>query len=365
MPVLDIGGTHVTAALVDPATGRPLPSSVLRRPLGSGAAADSILDAIALAALELPAEHGPIWGVAIPGPFDYDTGVGRFTGVGKFEALSGVDVGAGLRGRLAHRAEHLRFLNDADAFALGEYHAGAAAGHERVVCLTLGTGVGSSFLRGGRPVHDGTQVPPCGHVHRLTVRDDLPLEEYVSRRAIRAQYAHYARLDVVAGNRSRPDVHESRLDVHESRLDVHESLPDVHESLPDAHESLPDVHESLPDVHEIAALAMAGNQAAAKAFRYAFEALGEALAPWVDRFEATAVVIGGSMAQSWDLIHPAFSAGLVRAGATTVRVLPAGQPAEAPLIGAAHWAQDTPNAERRGSTRSGTPPRLTQEGEGV
>ncbi|MGW1214523.1 ROK family protein [Streptomyces sp. NPDC002499] len=300
IPVLDIGGTHVTAALVDPATGRPLSSSIRRRPLGSDAAADSILDAIALAALELPAEHRPDWGVAIPGPFDYDTGIGRFTGVGKFEALSGVDVGAGLRRRLAHRAEHLRFLNDADAFAIGEYHAGAAAGHERVVCLTLGTGVGSSFLSGGRPVHDGTHVPPSGHVHRLTVHD-LPLEEYVSRRAIRA---HYARLDAVAGN------------------------------------------SSLPDVHEIAALARTGNSAAAEAFRYAFEALGQALAPWVDRFEAGAVVIGGSMAQSWDLIHPAFSAGLVLDGGTTARVLPAGRSTEAPLIGAAHWAQDTSNAAR-------------------
>ncbi|MEW1773635.1 ROK family protein [Streptomyces sp. NPDC086777] len=295
VPVLDIGGTHVTAALVDPATGRPVPSSVLRRPLGSGAAADSILDTIALAALELPAEHRPCWGVAIPGPFDYDTGVGRFTGIGKFESLSGVDVGAGLRERLGHRAERLRFLNDADAFAIGEHHAGSAAGHERVVCLTLGTGVGSSFLRNGLPVHDDTQVPPDGHVHRLTVRD-RPLEDLVSRRAIRA---HYAGLD---------------------------SLPK---------------DRGLPDVHEIAALARGGNPAAREAFRYAFAGLGEVLAPWLVRFAATAVVVGGSMARSWDLIHPPLSAGLVGAGGIGVRVLPARQPAEAPLIGAAQWARDT------------------------
>ncbi|MFD8425425.1 ROK family protein [Streptomyces sp. NPDC059466] len=298
IPVLDIGGTHVTAAVVDPATSRPVPSSVLRRPLGSGATADSILDVIAHAALELPAGHRPYWGVAIPGPFDYDTGMGRFTGVGKFETLSGVDVGAGLRQRLGHRAERLRFLNDADAFAIGEYHAGSAAGHERVVCLTLGTGVGSSFLRGGLPVHDGTQVPPDGHVHRLTVRD-RPLEDLVSRRAIRARYARLGSLTEDSG---------------------------------------------LPDVHEIAALARRGDPAAAEAFRYAFVTLGQVLAPWIVRFEATAVVIGGSMAQSWDLIHPALSTGLARTGGITARVLPAGQPAEAPLIGAANWAQDAPNA---------------------
>ncbi|MEW1648225.1 ROK family protein [Streptomyces sp. NPDC091219] len=295
VPVLDIGGTHVTAALVDPVTNSPLPSSVLRRPLRSDATADSILGTIALTALELPAEHGACWGVAIPGPFDYDTGMGRFTGIGKFEALSGVDVGVGLRRRLADRAEHLRFLNDADAFAIGEYRAGAAAGHKRVACLTLGTGVGSSFLSDGVPVHDGTEVPPGGHVHRLTLHG-RPLEDLVSRRAIRDLYGH---------------------------------LTDMAED------------QEPPDVHEIAAMIKAGDPAATEAFRYAFETLGQALGPWIDRFEATAVVIGGSMAKSWNLIHPALSAKLVPAGGATVQVLPARQAAEAPLIGAAHWAQDT------------------------
>ncbi|NGN62731.1 ROK family protein [Streptomyces sp. A7024] len=298
MPVLEVGGTHVTAALVDPASSHPIASSVTRRPLRAHAAADGILDAIADAALELPAGHRPHWGVAMPGPFDYDTGIGLFTGIGKFESLSGIDVGAGLRQRLTGRAERLRFLNDADAFAIGEYRAGAAAGHDRAVCLTLGTGVGSAFLSAGRPVHDGSRVPPSGHVHHLTVHG-RPLEDTISRRGIRTHYA----------NRTAPA---------------------------DAHD--------LPDVHEIAARAKQGNACAAEAFRYAFDALGQALGPWIERFEATAVVVGGSMARSWDLVHPAFATGLAAAGGADVPVLPARQPAEAPLIGAAHWAQDTPGA---------------------
>ncbi|MFJ4467248.1 ROK family protein [Streptomyces sp. NPDC089424] len=298
LPVLDVGGTHVTAAVVDPVSGRPVPSTVIRRPLSSHAAADSILDAIATAALALPAEHDPRWGVAMPGPFDYATGVGRFTGVGKFESLSGVDVGAGLRRRLGGRAQRLSFLNDADAFALGEYGAGAAAGHDRVVCLTLGTGIGSSFLSAGRPVHTGDRVPPSGHVHRLTLHG-RPLEDTVSRRGIRALYARLA-----GGAEGR----------------------------------------RLLDVHEVAARADEGDAAAVEAFRYAFDALGRTLTPWIDRFGATAVVIGGSMAQSWHLVHPALTAGLAVAGRTHVPVLPARQPAEAPLIGAAHWARNTPGA---------------------
>jgi glucokinase len=298
VPVLDIGGTHVTAALVDPTASRPAPSPVIRRPLRAHADADAVLDAIARAALALPAGHSPRWGVAMPGPFDYATGIGRFADVGKFESLNGVDVGAGLRERLAGRCERLRFLNDADAFAVGEYGCGAAAGHDRVVCLTLGTGVGSSFLSGGRPVHSGPLVPPGGHAYRLTVHG-RPLEDTVSRRGIRA---HYARLTGATGD------------------------------------------QHLPDVRDIAARARKGDAAAQEAFRYAFDALGQALAPWIDRFEATAVVIGGSMARSWDLIHPALTTGRAPADGPDVPVLPARQPEEAPLLGAAHWAQGTPDA---------------------
>ena len=296
VPVLDIGGTHVTAALVDLTASRPVPSTVIRKALSAHAEAGHILDTIALTALALPAGHSLRWGVAMPGPFDYATGIGRFADVGKFESLSGVDVGAGLRERLTARSEHLCFLNDADAFAIGEYSSGAAQGHDRVVCLTLGTGVGSSFLSSGRPVHTGPLVPPSGHVHRLAVHG-RPLEETVSRRGIRT---HYARLSPAADDERRPDV------------------------------------------RDIAARAGKGDAAAAEAFRYAFDALGRALAPWIGRFEATVVVIGGSMARSWDLVHPALTTGLASAGRPDVPVLPARQPEEAPLLGAAHWAQGVP-----------------------
>ncbi|WP_031513181.1 ROK family protein [Streptomyces sp. NRRL F-5123] len=297
VPVLEVGGTHVTAALVAPDTGRPVPSSVIRRPLDSHGTADGILDTVARTGLELPAGHRPCWGVAVPGPFDYDNGIGHYVGVGKFESLSGADVAAGLHRRLGDRAERLCFLNDADAFGLGEYRAGAAAGHDRAVCLTLGTGVGSSFLERGRPVHDDPRVPPEGFVHHLIAHGG-PLEDAVSRRAIRARYTRRA-------------------------------------ALPDGAE--------VPDVREIAARAQDGDPVAAEAFEYAFGTLGQVLAPWIDRFEATCVVIGGSMARSWELVRTAFTDGLPAANRAAVSVLPAGHPEEAPLIGAAQWAQDAPD----------------------
>ncbi|MFF1570529.1 ROK family protein [Streptomyces sp. NPDC058293] len=53
----------------------------------------------------------------------------------------------------------MRFPHDADAFGIGEYAAGAAAGHERALCVTLGSGIGSAFIDHGEPVNEGGLVP--------------------------------------------------------------------------------------------------------------------------------------------------------------------------------------------------------------
>ncbi|QHY93546.1 Beta-glucoside kinase [Streptomyces sp. S4.7] len=295
LPVLEVGGTHVTAALVDMTTGLPVTDSVVRRPVPAHAGATEILDSFAEAARHIPAPGGAHWGVAIPGPFDYTAGVGKFWGIGKFEALHDLDVRAGLRDRLPH-PRAISFLNDADAFALGEHHRGAAAGRSRSVCITLGTGVGSSFLCDGRPVTEGPTVPPGGRAHRISV-DGLPLEEVVSRWAIRTRYARAAGLDGPAEG---------------------------------------------PDVSAIAGLARRGDRHAAETISECFTTLGRALAPWCAAFQPDVMVIGGSMARSFDLIGPALQAGLTtgpQADRTvaTMELCTARRPDDAPLIGAAHW----------------------------
>ncbi|MFJ8752990.1 ROK family protein [Streptomyces sp. NPDC102441] len=301
VPVLEIGGTHVTAALVDMTTGLPVAGSVIRRPVAADAGAAEILDCFAEAARHIAAPHRTRWGVAVPGPFDYTAGIGRFRGIGKFESLHDIDVGAELRDRLPH-ARAISFLNDADAFAIGEHHSGAAALRNRSVCVTLGTGVGSSFLHDGRPVTEGPTVPPGGRAHRITV-DGQPLEEVVSRRAIRARYAEAAGLDGRAEG---------------------------------------------PDVSAIAASARRADPHAVAAISGCFTTLGRALAPWCAVFRPDVMVVGGSMAASWDLIGPELRAGLTTgAGAAgpgaeavvaAMDLRTALRPADAPLIGAAHWS---------------------------
>src|SRR4051812_8610475 len=116
VPVLEIGGTHVTGALVDSDDWTVRQST--RYSLDAGAPADALIDRFWRAGNALRAPAGVAWGVAMPDPFDYRRGIGGFEGVGKFAALRGIDVGDALNRRLHGR---MTFLNDADAFLLGEW----------------------------------------------------------------------------------------------------------------------------------------------------------------------------------------------------------------------------------------------------
>jgi glucokinase len=274
--VLDIGGTHVTAALVDPATWQVRQAT--RYHVDADAPAEAVLERFWRAGNALRAPRGAVWGVAMPDPFDYRTGVALFEGVGKYSALRGVDVGAALRDRL-HGT--FRFLNDADAFLLGEWAAGAATGSHRCAGITLGTGIGSAWLVEGEVVDPG--LPPGGRLHRLYIAG-VPLEDVVSRRAIRRAYA--------------------------------EGGGD-----PEA------------DVKQIADAARAGESLARRVLDAAMTALGRVVGRCVSGFRADVLVIGGSMAASWSLFEPAFRAGALGCGLP--RVVLAADTEHAPLIGAA------------------------------
>lgn len=282
VPVLEIGGTHVTGALVQDGT-------LLDQPMRADFASDPDIDDFVATIATVLRRMGPGvprqgWGIALPGPFDYAHGIGDFTGVGKFAMLSGVDIRALLRHRLG--IEVAVFLNDADAFGLGEALSGAGAGHDPSVYLTLGTGVGSAWIREGQCVHDGPDVPPDGHAYRTSV-DGRPLEESMSRRALLAQWQRLG-------------------------------------------------HDG--DVSGIAVAARFGDLAAHQVFAIAYDALARSLAPYLRSFHARVVVMGGSIATSFDLIDQHLVPALRNQG-VEAPVRPAAHPGTSPLIGAGREAQ--------------------------
>ncbi|WP_125262636.1 ROK family protein [Streptomyces alboflavus] len=278
--VLEIGGTHVTAALVDPGRARVLRRA--HRDLDPCGTAEHVLGTVVRCATQVDAPAAALWGVAVPGPFDYDKGIARFEGVGKFDDLYGVDVGSVLLDGVWPRPRGAVFLNDAHAFALGEWSAGAARGHRRCVGVTLGTGVGSAFLVDGRVVHEGPGVPPLGRIDLVTAHG-RPLEESVSRRALLARYGD---------RRAEP--------------------------------------------HDIAARARAGEARAGRVLHEALTTLGTVLAPYVRDFGATALVVGGGLSRSWDLVGPALHGAL---GDTPVTVGAGALGADAGLVGAGVYAE--------------------------
>jgi glucokinase len=263
VPVLEIGGTHVSAALVDTSLWTPVPGSSRREPLNSAGTSAEILEGISRCATALGARRDSTWGVAIPGPFDYANGIGTFEGVRKFDALRGTNVRRSLLDSIQPKPNDIVFVNDAKAFALGEWHAGAAAGHSRAAAITLGTGVGSGFVADGSLVDRGPEVPPEGRVDLLTAGGE-PLENTVSRRAILAGYSLLRR----------------------------------------------EPNDPSLDVRDLAQLARDGDLAALEAITTAITTLGRVLAPWLELFRASVLVVGGSMTGSWDLILEPLKSGI-------------------------------------------------------
>jgi glucokinase len=285
LPVLEIGGTHVLAGVVD--TVHWTASGAARTPIDADGSADELLDAFAQALIAAHPAPSVRHVVAIPGPFDYGRGIGAFDGVAKFGTLREVDVRAGLRDRLPGSPE-LVFVNDATAAAIGEWHAAGRPSH-RSAYLALGTGIGSAFLDGGHPVTEWPGLPKDGHLYLLDWRG-RPIEDAVSRRAIRSNYR------AAGGDEA--------------------------------------------DVREIAERARAGDATAGAVLDDAFRALGQAIGPVVGAFGATEVVVGGSISQSFDLIAGPLEAGLRSSsptGAATVR--PARSEPASALIGAAIAAE--------------------------
>lgn len=308
VPTLDIGGTHVSAARVDTATWRALRGASHRIALRSSGTSEEIIATIAGCAAELGSMRGAVLAVAMPGPFDYDAGIGRFEDVAKFDALNGFDVRKALLNAIPEPPDDVVFVNDAAAFGIGEWVSGAARQARRAVAITLGTGVGSAFLDNGTVVDSGPAVPPDGCVHLLRI-GDRPLEEVVSRRAIIAEYR--ARL-------------------------------------------APDQRAHQVDVREIANRASDGEEPARQTMDSAFRALGEALSPWLRRFEAEVLVVGGGMTASWASVRPPLEAGIENVDElrSDLAVVRSQDPDESTAVGAAWHAYANHAGPTNGSRRA-------------
>lgn len=292
---VEIGGSHVSAALVGATEGKLRHGSLHRRSLSPGGSRDELLNAILSTARAAHPRPAAKWGVAVPGPFDYAHGISRIRGVAKLEGLYGINLREALARALDARPEAIVFLNDADAFLLGEAWAGAARGCARAIGVTLGTGLGSAFLADGLIVDAGHGVPPEGRLDLLML-DGAPAEERISGRGLLRGHR------LVTGGRM-----------------------------------------AITNAAELATMARHGDDAALRAFDRLGDDLGRVLAPWLAAFGPECLVIGGSIARAWDLFAPALRRRLP-ALQTSFRCEIARDIEAAALLGAARHAARQPGA---------------------
>ncbi len=265
---VDIGGSHITAVAVDMAGHNIIKGSRDESPVDNKAEADEILkvwtDSLkrVLRGMQIFNLRGI--GFAMPGPFDYVNGICLIRGVPKYEKLYGVNVGKAVSSRLGLPCDcRVRFMNDASSFAVGEAWAGKAAGCRKMMAITLGTGFGSAFVENRIPVVEGDMVPKMGCVYHLPFCNGIA-DDYFSTRWFTTRFTE------VTG-RMAEGVKEVAIEA-----------------------------ERHPVVHDLFTEFGAG--------------LGTFLAPWLVRFGAEMLVIGGNISYTYGLFGPAFENALQQGG---------------------------------------------------
>ncbi|MGN6490623.1 MAG: ROK family protein [Agriterribacter sp.] len=275
---VDIGGTHVTACVVDIDKATIVEGTNVRASIDPLQDKEYVIrswaDVIASCINRLSTFPQHI-GIAMPGPFDYENGISLISGLHKYECLYGLNVKELLGDALQLPVSHIRFMNDATAFLAGEAKAWAGKGCRHVVGITLGTGLGSAIYING-----------CfedGDLYSFPFRESRA-EEYLGSRWFVGAYGKQTA-------------------------------------------------KAVTGAKELAA--MAPHDAVAQGI---FTEFGHTLAEVLIKRFATRfperIVIGGNIAKAWDLFHPHCAAHLLQSG-FDCELLPARLGEDAALIGAA------------------------------
>src|SRR6476661_6004352 len=120
---IDIGGTHITAALVDINRKVILRDSVKRMAVDSKGTAENIIRAWSLvirACYNTYQMEPAKLGIAMPGPFDYKQGIALMKNQDKFDHLFGINVKDKLARVLKINPGDISIANDAACFLQGE-----------------------------------------------------------------------------------------------------------------------------------------------------------------------------------------------------------------------------------------------------
>ncbi|MEU8158866.1 ROK family protein [Micromonospora parva] len=191
---LDIGGTKTAAALVT-RQGEVVDRITVPTPGRAGATAiiDTAADLVARLRARAMGTRVSALGVGSAGVIDHRTG----RVLSATDALAGW-AGTDLSGRLRALLDlPVTAINDVHAHALGEARHGAAAGHQTLLLIAVGTGIGASFVVDGSALtgahsaagHAGHQPSPYAGRLRCTCGGQGHLEAIASGPGLAEEYA--------------------------------------------------------------------------------------------------------------------------------------------------------------------------------
>jgi glucokinase len=143
----------------------------------------------------------------------------------------------------------VRFINDATAFAIAEAWIGVGKDFANIIALTLGTGFGSAFIADGIPVLEGETVPEMGCVWHLPFGEGIA-DDYFSTRWFEKSYLKLA---------GKP-------------VDGVKEISELFDYDEVAHQLLVEYGTNM----------------------------GDFLAPWIKKFDAGQIVIGGNITGAFD-----------------------------------------------------------------
>ncbi len=306
---VDIGGTNLRAGMVPYGGGEP--AAVVSAPTRAGEGAEEVVARVVemiRASMEaVGAEGGGVAGVGIgaPGPLDRERGI-----VTETPNLGWREVP--LRDMVAERiALAVATENDANCAAYGEWWLGAGRGAERLVGLTLGTGIGGGIVLGGEIYHGASGAAgEAGHmsVHfagrRCACGSNGCVEAYASGPAIAAR--------AVEGLGTAGDTSLATLVSEDPALVTAEAVCEA---------------------------ATAGDGYARGVLEETARILAVAVANLIHLFNPDVIVIGGGVAAAGDLLFRPLRAEVsrraFRSAAGACRIVPAELPETAGMIGAA------------------------------
>ena len=289
----DIGGSHISCAAIDLLTGKILRETVTGRAVNNQAQASVIIsiwsDALSEVISKVSNEKVKGIGFAMPGPFDYVKGISYIRGVAKYENLYGFNITDAISSSLDVPDGFLiRFMNDASAFAVGEAWAGSAAGTNRSLSITFGTGFGSAFISNRIPIVDGPEVPKMGCIYHIPYKDGIA-DDYFSTRWFLGRYQTITGKEL-SGVKELAELASKDKIVHDLFIEF-------------------------------------GDNAAAF------------LAPWLKKFRAEVLVIGGNISFAYNLFGDVFESRLKKENCNCKVVL-SELKEDAALIGSAYLLND-------------------------